>query len=110
METAERGHTHGARGVVLHGAFAYDLLVWAITLGREDALRDKMLGFARLAEGEAVLDVGCGTGTLAMRAKERVGAAGSVFGADASPEMIARATAKARRRGLAVTFETAPAQ
>src|SRR5262245_5903966 len=69
-----------------------------------------MLRLSRIAEGESVLDVGCGTGTLAILAKQRVGAAGSVSGIDPSPEMIARATRKAQRRGADVAFQTATAQ
>jgi len=54
--------------------------------------------------GESVLDVGCGTGTLGIAAKQRVGPTGSVQGIDASPEMIARANAKGRKAGLDIVF------
>src|SRR5687767_4080403 len=94
MSTANLQHKR-APGHVLHGATGYDLLIWVLTLGRERALREKMLRLARLAEGESVLDVGCGTGTLAIHAKQRVGQA-TVCGIDASPEMIERAQRKAR--------------
>lgn len=69
-----------------------------------------MLNLARLKPGETALDVGCGTGSLAIEAKRRVGSAGAVFGIDASPEMLARAGRKARRAGLEITFIQAPAQ
>ena len=82
----------------------YDLLVWLLTLGRERRLRERMLALARLGAGESVLDVGCGTGTLAIAARRHVGAGGVVCGVDPSPEMIARANEKARRRGAAVDF------
>jgi ubiquinone/menaquinone biosynthesis C-methylase UbiE len=62
---------------------------------------------ARLAAGDSVLDVGCGTGTLAIAAKKRVGSAGAVFGIDASPAMVARATRKSARAGIDVTFANA---
>ena len=97
-------------GNVLHDAAGYDFLLWLFTFGRERSLREKMLQLARINDGESVLDVGCGTGTLAILARERVGPAGSVSGLDASPEMIARARRKAQKRGVDVTFETAPAQ
>ncbi|MFZ1951348.1 MAG: methyltransferase domain-containing protein [Pseudolabrys sp.] len=44
---------------------------------------------ARLAAGERVLDVACGTGIVARVAAERVGAAGRVVGVDLNPGMIA---------------------
>lgn len=95
------------RGIVLHSAHFYDVLVRVLTLGREGALREKMIGLARLEPGEAVLDVGCGTGTLAIAAKRRVGPTGKVYGIDASPEMIARAGKKAGKTGLGIDFRNA---
>lgn len=85
----------------------YDLLAWVLTLGRERALRERLAALAQVAPGEAVLDVGCGTGTLAIAAKRRAGAEGRVHGIDASPEMIERARAKAARAGVDVTFDVA---
>ena len=92
------------RGIVLHSAHFYDLLVRVLTLGREGKLREKMIDLARLKTGETVLDVGCGTGTLAIAAKARVGTTGKVHGIDASPEMIARAGKKAGKAGLEIDF------
>lgn len=91
-------------GIVLHGAAGYDLLAKLLTFGRERRFREFMLHPAGLQPGEAVLDVACGTGTLAIAAKRLVGSNGSVTGIDASPEMIERARAKAERAGLTVTF------
>jgi SAM-dependent methyltransferase len=48
--------------------------------------------------------IGCGTGSLAIAAKRSAGLFGSVYGIDASPEMIARARKKARKAGVDVTF------
>jgi ubiquinone/menaquinone biosynthesis C-methylase UbiE len=94
-------------GRVLHWAAGYDLLVWLLT-GRSDrAFREQLLGLAHLTAGESVLDVGCGTGTLAIAAKRQVGASGRVCGIDASRAMLARATSKAAKAGVGVSFEHA---
>ena len=67
-------------GLTLHAAFLYDLTVWLMTLGRERNFREKLLRLAGVKSGETVLDVGCGTGSLAITAKRWVGPAGSVTG------------------------------
>jgi ubiquinone/menaquinone biosynthesis C-methylase UbiE len=92
-------------GIVLHAARFYDFMAWAVMLGREGAFREKVIELARLRPGESVLDAGCGTGTLAIAAKRRVGSMGKVYGIDASPEMIGRAREKARKAGLDVEFK-----
>jgi ubiquinone/menaquinone biosynthesis C-methylase UbiE len=107
---ADLNATAGTTGSVLHAAAGYDLLVWLFTLGRERAFREKILRLARLEPGESVLDVGCGTGSLAIAAKQQVGSAGTVYGIDASPEMLARADKKARKAGVEIVFKNAPAQ
>jgi len=102
--------TPSTTGLVLHGAARYDLLVWLLTLGRERVFREKLVRLTRLEPGESVLDVGCGTGTLAIAAKRCVGATGTVYGIDASLEMIARANKKARKAGVEVVFKNGVAQ
>ena len=98
---------HATTGRVLLGAELYDFLAFLFTRGRERQLRERMMQLARLDAGDTVLDVGCGTGTLAIAAKKRVGSAGAVFGIDASPAMVARATSKSARAGIDVTFTNA---
>jgi ubiquinone/menaquinone biosynthesis C-methylase UbiE len=95
---------------VLHWAARYDLLVWLLTHGRDRAFREKLVALAHLGRGESVLDVGCGTGTLAIAAGRRVGASGRAAGIDASPEMIARAISKAAKAGIDVAFKHAVAE
>jgi len=97
-------------GHVLHWAAPYDLLIWVVTFGRERRFRERLLQPARLKAGESVLDVGCGSGSLAIAASHHVGPAGSVHGVDASDAMIERARRKARKAGADVTFESALAQ
>lgn len=94
-------------GTVIHWAWRYDLMLWVISFGRERAFRQKQIELAGIAPGECILDVGCGTGTLAIEAKHRVGESGKVYGIDPSPEMVARARMKARKSAVEVTFDTA---
>jgi ubiquinone/menaquinone biosynthesis C-methylase UbiE len=85
-------------------------MVWLFLLGRERSYRERLLDLARVTPGQSVLDVGCGTGTLAIAAKRRAGPSGTVHGVDPSPEMIARARRKAAKAGLDVTFTVGTAE
>jgi SAM-dependent methyltransferase len=66
-----------------------------------------VLDSAQLQEGHSVLDVACGTGTVATGAAERVGATGSVTGVDNNPGMLAVAAARSRHE---VRWQEADAQ
>ncbi len=109
-KTAEETSSLATSGIILHSPVWYDLLLTVISFGRERALREKVLGLARLQPGDTVLDVGCGTGTLAIAAKRHVGASGAVYGVDASIEMIARAQKKARKVHMDICFKNGLAE
>jgi ubiquinone/menaquinone biosynthesis C-methylase UbiE len=64
---------------------------------RERSFKRRLLERAAVAEGEAVLDLGCGTGTLAIELKERAPRA-HVTALDADPEVLARARGKVASR------------
>ncbi|HEY9228319.1 MAG TPA: methyltransferase domain-containing protein [Gemmatimonadaceae bacterium] len=103
--------TRAPKSLVLHSmARYYDLLGALLTFGRERELRERLAQLASLAEGESVLDVGCGTGSLAIAAKRRVGTRGTVSAVDASSEMIALARRKAAKARLDVGFHIARAE
>jgi ubiquinone/menaquinone biosynthesis C-methylase UbiE len=94
------------RGAIIRWPRIYDRIIMALfTGGREQELRQMIADLARLRPGETVLDVGCGTGTLALIACERVGITGRVCGIDPSRQMIAYARRKTARRGLSVDFQ-----
>ena len=99
-------HQHSAQteGRLIRWASSYDLLTNVLTLGQASRLRKMTLDHALLKNGDAVLDVGCGTGAITIPARQRVGAQGKVVGIDPSAEMIAVAQQKAQRKGLDIDF------
>jgi ubiquinone/menaquinone biosynthesis C-methylase UbiE len=66
--------------------------------GREKEFKGRLLDIAGLAPGHRVLDLGCGTGTLAIAAFEREPRA-AIHGIDADPDMLERAREKAEAAG-----------
>jgi len=84
----------------------YDLKLWWASRGKEHVFRDRQVQLARIVPGESVLDLGCGTGTLAIAAAKAVGPAGSVHGIDPSLDLLAHAQKKARRANVDVAFHT----
>jgi ubiquinone/menaquinone biosynthesis C-methylase UbiE len=107
-------HTSGRTGHhshdrLIHWARFYDL--GAELLGRRrNRMRAMVADDLQLQSGDQVLDVGCGPGRLAIVFAERVGATGSVNGIDPAAEMIKRASSRARKRGVPVSFQVAYAQ
>jgi ubiquinone/menaquinone biosynthesis C-methylase UbiE len=97
------------RGLILDQGWRYDLVGWFFDTflfrGMVRALRQRTADLACLQPGETVLDVGCGTGTLALTVQRRVGATGRVVGIDPGPQQIARAHAKAARHHVPIEFQ-----
>jgi ubiquinone/menaquinone biosynthesis C-methylase UbiE len=80
----------------------FDVFVRGTT--RERAFKQKLLDQAGL-EGELdVLDIGSGTGTLAIWAKQREPAL-RIRGVDGDPAIIAQAVRKAERAGVDIAFD-----
>src|SRR5262245_59041201 len=69
-----------------------------------DGLRMALLDQAALQSHHRVLDVGCGTGSLAVLIK-RLYPTVEVTGVDPDPKALARAERKARRAGVSVRFD-----
>lgn len=80
-------YSHGHHGSVLrsHGA--------------RTAANSAAYLLPELRPGMAILDVGCGPGTITLDLAEVVGASGRVVGVDASQAAVAAARAEAARRG-----------
>lgn len=90
-------------------ALGYDALtalydpVVALTT-RERAFKAALISQARIAAGDCVLDLACGTGTLAVWVKTKVPGA-EVTGIDGDPKVLARARAKAEAARAAIRFD-----
>jgi len=100
-------HTQGR---TIRWANRYDLLVFLLTLGQASTLRSRTADLVCVAPGEAVLDIGCGTGDLTIQIRRRAGTSGRIVGIDAAPEMVARARKKALQRDLTIEFRVEPVE
>ena len=80
---------------------AYDLMVRLGT--RERRWRALLLSQVSPREGEAVLDVGCGTGTFAIMLKQQAPGA-RVVGLDPDPNVLKLAEKKAARAGVRIEW------
>lgn len=91
-------------------ALVYDALtrVLGVFVGGERRFRARIVSATGIRGGDSVLDLGCGTGTLAILMAERVGPEGRVVGIDLSPRMLA--TARRKGSGSNLTFREANAE
>lgn len=83
---------------------------WLAQLDRFESMIEPigaaLLARAAYVAGEKVVDIGCGGGWTTRRIAERTGNTGLALGLDISPELVAAATDRAQRAGLAnIRFE-----
>jgi len=80
----------------------YDLIQrWVV---RDERFKVPLIEQAGIHSGQLVLDLGCGTGTLAIMVK-RAHPGAEVVGLDADPHILRIAAAKAERAGVQVKFD-----
>jgi ubiquinone/menaquinone biosynthesis C-methylase UbiE len=80
----------------------YDPVLRLLT--RERAFKERLLAQAVLSDGADVLDLACGTGTLAVWAKQRTPGA-KLVGLDGDSRMLDKARVKAKRAGVEIQFD-----
>jgi ubiquinone/menaquinone biosynthesis C-methylase UbiE len=100
-------HPHDYIPAAGHDAFlpGYDLLTRLSGFRR---VHDRLIGQAELADGHHVLEIGCGTGNLAIRAKRSYPSI-EMIGSDPDPLALRRARRKAGRL-TGIRFERGYAQ
>ncbi len=107
--SASKASAKETKGLIGNEGWRYDLKGWFYDTfsfrGQWRELRQRTITLACIQPGDTVLDVGCGTGTLAMEVARNVGAAGRVLGVDPGTEQIARASKKAARHHMPIEFQ-----
>ena len=99
------------RGLLVSGrAGLVDTLENMISGGQQEAILTATLAAAELSPGHRLIDVGCGTGKLAVAAARQVGPAGKALGVDATPEMIDLALTRAAEERSSAQFRLGVAE
>jgi ubiquinone/menaquinone biosynthesis C-methylase UbiE len=93
------------KGILIRWARTYDALNRLHFLGKENEFREWTIELAGIADGDSVLDVGCGTGNLTLVAKATAGPGGEVVGIDGAEQMIKEAERKATARKAGAYFQ-----
>ncbi|MBZ0301757.1 MAG: methyltransferase domain-containing protein [Anaerolineae bacterium] len=106
---SDHSHYHAqeleTEGRIISWAWFYDIFTRLIFASRVQTMMKAAVSLAKIQPGEKVLDVGCGTGTLAVLAKQGDGRTAELHGIDAAPEMIERARQKAKTAHVEVDFQ-----
>ncbi|MCK5329912.1 MAG: class I SAM-dependent methyltransferase [Candidatus Marinimicrobia bacterium] len=93
------------KGQTIPWASIYDGLVWLVSFGKMQAIRKDIISLLHFEHGDTVLDVGCGTGDLALEIQGIISDKGKMYGIDASPKMIGVAKRKADRISAGTSFQ-----
>jgi ubiquinone/menaquinone biosynthesis C-methylase UbiE len=104
MSTHEHGHHHHFLPGMGHPALTPFYDSFARLVARESTFKRRLVERLGLRAGQRVLDIGCGTGTLAILVAEaRPGV--EVSGIDPDEKMLTRARKKAETAGVHIDFK-----
>jgi len=78
----------------------YDRGIYILTLGKLDKVYDRLT--SRIKKGQTILDLGCGTGALTLRAVQK---GAKVKGIDINPQMLEIAQKRAIKKNLIQNIE-----
>lgn len=92
-------------GILIDTPKQYDKLLSIVLGKREQVVRASAIKFGNIQSNSEILDVGCGTGTLAIQIKKEYGNEVNVYGIDPSPQMIPYAIEKAKKEQCTISFE-----
>lgn len=110
---AHDSHSHDnleTEGHTISWVFFYNILVKLIFLGKEQQFREGVVAMASIQSQEKVLEVGCGTGSFAIIAKQNTDSSVQIVATDAAPEMIEKARQEAEKAGVNIDFQTGLAE
>lgn len=108
MTNQEHPHHHHFLPAMGHPALTPFYDSFARLVAREKTFKGRLVERLGLRAGSRVLDVGCGTGTLAIMIAS-AGTGADVTAVDGDPDILERARAKARAAGVSIDFQHAMA-
>ncbi len=99
-------HDSDTRGRHINWASHYDVFGQLISFGGIGKVRKRTIELSDLSPGMYVVELGCGTADLALRAKRIVSPSGRVIATDPSDSMVSEARRKAQNQALDIEFLT----
>lgn len=90
----------------------YDIVNYFVFMlfGGGNNLRRDIVEMAKLKESKSVLDIGCGTGNLALEIAKWLPSGGYVIGIDAGEKMVTLAKKKLQKKHIPIQFLRMPAE